>query len=454
LASRGFDVHVIESGDRVGGNAASFELAGIPVDYGSHRLHPATDPAVLSEIRELLGGDLLERPRHGRIRLLGRWIHFPLRPLDLALRVHPRFAWGVGLDLLLKALPVASSDSAGETFASVLERGLGSTICREFYFPYSRKLWGIEPEEIAATQAHKRVSAASTAKLLRRLFPGGAGSGAASSRGIFLYPRGGFGQISDCFARAALARGAKLHLHASVECVVRSEGGGFQVQFEQSGVRVALKTDRVWSTIPSRVLVPRLDPPAPRAVLEAAGRLELRAMILIYLVLETDRFTEYDAHYFPGEEVRITRLSEPKYYSARSEPRGRTVLCAELPCFPEDDVWSMNDGQLGALALGSLEAAGIPVECPVLEVTTRRLPAAYPVYRTGWERDFDEVDAYLEGLEGIVAFGRQGLFAHDNTHHALFMARAAVSCLRDDGGWDQSEWLRQREVFRTHVVED
>jgi hypothetical protein len=42
---------------------------------------------------------------------------------------------------------------------------------------------------------------------------------------------------------------------------------------------------------------------------------------------------------------------------------------------------------------------------------------------------------------------------HDNTHHALFMAQAAVSCLRDDGGWDQSKWMRQREVFRTHVVE-
>jgi hypothetical protein len=46
----------------------------------------------------------------------------------------------------------------------------------------------------------------------------------------------------------------------------------------------------------------------------------------------------------------------------------------------------------------------------------------------------------------------QGLFAHDNTLHALFMAQATVSCLRNDGGWDQSRWMRQRGVFRTHVV--
>ena len=43
----------------------------------------------------------------------------------------------------------------------MLERGLGPTICREFYFPYARKIWGLEPEQIAAIQAHKRVSAGS-----------------------------------------------------------------------------------------------------------------------------------------------------------------------------------------------------------------------------------------------------------------------------------------------------
>ena len=50
--------------------------------------------------------------------------------------------------------------------------------------------------------------------------------------------------------------------------------------------------------------------------------------------------------------------------------------------------------------------------------------------------------------------GRQGLFVHDNTHHALYMARAAVACLRDDGSFDERAWQREREIFETHVVED
>jgi protoporphyrinogen oxidase len=56
LARRGvFDVSVIERGSAVGGNAGSFEFAGMPVDYGSHRLHTSCSPEILDDIRQMLG---------------------------------------------------------------------------------------------------------------------------------------------------------------------------------------------------------------------------------------------------------------------------------------------------------------------------------------------------------------------------------------------------------------
>jgi len=41
------EVDLFESQPSVGGNAASFEIEGQVVDFGSHRLHPACDPAIL-----------------------------------------------------------------------------------------------------------------------------------------------------------------------------------------------------------------------------------------------------------------------------------------------------------------------------------------------------------------------------------------------------------------------
>ena len=93
---------VLERSGHVGGLASSFELAGLRVDFGSHRLHPACSPRVLADIRALLGDDLLDRPRHGRIGLMGRWIHFPLKPVDLALRLPPAFGLGAARDAATK----------------------------------------------------------------------------------------------------------------------------------------------------------------------------------------------------------------------------------------------------------------------------------------------------------------------------------------------------------------
>lgn len=451
LARRGITVDVLERGQLVGGNAGSFEIAGIRADYGSHRLHPATDPEIFAEIRELLGDDLLERPRHGRIHLLGRFIHFPLRPVDLLLRMPPAFGAGVIFDIATKALPKPAA-SGPESFASVLQRGLGRTICRDFYFPYARKMWGLEPDEISATQAYKRVSAGSISKMIRRLLPGGGATGAATTKGTFFYPRRGYGQICEAYHEAALAAGARIHLGATARAIRRGSSGGFVV--EADGMENPLEANHVWSTIPNSVLARIVEPKAPEAVQRAAAALELRSMILIYLVLETDQFSEYDAHYFPGENIPFTRLSEPKNYSAQGTPSGRTVLCAELPCSQEDRVWTLDNAALGKIVEDGLAKAGLPLTCDVAAVETRRLAAAYPIYRDGFERHFEMLDNFIESIEGIESFGRQGLFAHDNTHHALFMARAAVECLNDDGSWDTAKWSEYRTVFESHVVED
>ncbi len=62
-------------------------------------------------------------------------------------------------------------------------------------------------------------------------------------------------------------------------------------------------------------------------------------MILIYLVLEQDQFTEYDAHYFPEASIPISRLSEPKNYSASTEPKG---LPLELRIVSEQANWELD----------------------------------------------------------------------------------------------------------------
>jgi protoporphyrinogen oxidase len=437
----------------VGGLAGSFELAGLRVDYGSHRLHPACEPAILADIRCLLGNDLLDRPRHGRIRLRGRWIHFPLKPFDLLCSLPPGFALGAARDLVGKAWPWRPRAPAEESFATVLQRGLGPTICRDFYFPYARKIWGLDPHELSATQARRRVKAGSLGKLFRKVLaavPGLKPRGA----GRFYYPRGGYGQISECYFQAAQKLGADFLFNAPVTAIDVSRPGFAAVEYQEGKGTASLSADQVWSTLPITVLARLLRPQPAPDVLEAAGRIRYRSMILVYLVIGRGRFSEYDAHYFPQADLAISRLSEPRNYSQVTEPRDRTVLCAELPCQRGDLYWEMSDAELGRLVQEELFRLALPPPSPLLQVVTRRVPQAYPIYERGYEADFSRLDEALLGIPYLLTFGRQGLFAHDNTHHALAMAYAAVNCLDAGGAFDLSKWRGYREAFTSHVVED
>jgi protoporphyrinogen oxidase len=181
--------------------------------------------------------------------------------------------------------------------------------------------------------------------------------------------------------------------------------------------------------------------------------MRFRSMILVYLLVPVDHFTEFDAHYFPGADIPITRLSETKNYAARTEPRGTTVICAELPCAPSDPWWGMSDTDLGEVVADSLSRAGVPLPKPATDVLTRRLIHAYPIYLRGYEAAFQTVDRWASELPQLLSYGRQGLFAHDNTHHALAMAYAAADCLAD-GSFDDTKWHRYRTEFESHVVED
>jgi len=444
-------VTVLEQRDGVGGNAGSFELDGVYCDYGSHRLHPAAKAEIMQDLRRLLGKDLLLQTRHGRILLQGRWIHFPLKPMDLLLRLPKTFALGVLADMARKLLP--RDESGPATFATVLERGLGRTICREFYFPYARKLWGVNPEELAVTTAQKRVSGNSFGKMLRKIagqMPGLKTPGA----GRFYYLRRGYGQISQCLYEAARDAGAEFKFGARVTAIEREGRRIKAVRYQLGGEEFEVPTRIVWSTIPISLLVRGMRPEPPQDVLEAASRISFRGMILIYLVLDQDRFSSTDTYYFPEEAIPISRLSEPKNFSSASEPRGRTVLCAELPSDPGRPEWEMGDQELGNRLCEWMAQAGLPKPARVTRVVTRRLRQAYPLYRRGYEECFSRMDGWLGEIEGVLTFGRQGLFAHDNTHHTLAMAYAATGCLSPDGRFDHARWAEHRKEFATHVVED
>lgn len=435
LARRDIPVTVLERDEVAGGLTAGTEISGVPVDYGSHRLHPSTDPDILADLRSLIGDDLQLRRRNGRIRFDHSWISFPISAGQMAANVRSTTLARLGASAIRATLKPARSD----TFAEVVTTGLGSAMGHLFYFPYAQKMWGIDPDELSGEQARRRISADSPWKLVREAFQS-SGTGRE-----FFYPKGGFGQIASALARAATAAGAEVRLGSAVTSLEEMRSG-YQVIAGDDSIRAGL----VLSTIPVTVLARFLDP--PDSVRRALDALSYRAMVLVYLSVPAGQWTPYDAHYFPGADVPFTRISEPKNYRDGDDPAGRTVLCVEIPCDPDDHIWAADEQDLIASVRYEIVRLGLADPGNLGEV--RRIRHVYPIYHIGSDEAFGEVASWLDARKGVVSYGRQGLFAHDNTHHAMAMARDATACISASLDFDYPSWDEARTRFARHVVED
>jgi protoporphyrinogen oxidase len=441
-----FDVTVLEASPRIGGNSGSFALGGLNVDFGSHRLHPACAPHILSEIRSMLGPELIQRPRHGRIRLWNRWVHFPLRTFDLAANAPLSFWLAAGRD----ALRSRPKQRDRETFASVLEHKFGPRVCQDFYFPYARKIWGLDPSALHAEQARRRVSARSAVEILAQAT---SLVHRRSRAKTFYYPRNGYGRICEAYGTAAVAAGVKFEFNTKLTSIQAYKGPAVAIGSKNSTQDLLFSAHVVLSTIPITTLLQSIRPTPPAAILEGMAALRFRAMVLIYLVLDTDRFTEFDAHYFPGPEVPITRCSEPKNYGLAGVS-GCTVLCLELPCSVKDPVWNATEMEQAAIGMDALTRADLPVKSKVVQVAIRRIQAAYPIYTTEFRECLTNALDWLEQVDRVITLGRQGLFTHTNTHHVLELAHAASESIRDDGTINRALWARSRLNFDEQVVQD
>src|SRR4029453_10945638 len=149
-------------------------------------------------------------------------------------------------------------------------------------------------------------------------------------------------------------------------------------------------------------------PAPPPAVLAAAGRLDFRAMVLVYLVMEGGRYSPYDAHYLPDPGTPVTRGSEPANYRDGDDPPDRTVLCAELPCSRDGELWRADNDRLAGLVGAALADRGLPDPGPVRRVAVRRLPNVYPVYRVGYVTPFRALDAWAAAQPALLSFGPLG----------------------------------------------
>jgi protoporphyrinogen oxidase len=433
-------VRVLERAPVLGGLAAGFSHGDCVLDFGPHRLHPEIDPVVLGDLRAMLGDDLMVRPRRGLIRLGDRFLPYPVGPrtiLGLGAPAALRLAAGLARARLAR-------DQRTATFEDAVVARLGRPLYERFYGPYAEKVWGRSGVEIAAEQADRRVNQRGLGDAVRLALGRG--------RHHYLYPRGGFGRIPAAYATALAATPqVEVAVGQSIERVLWGDGRvRALVAAGQAGSRTLALDHLVWSA-PITELVRRLDPAPPMRIVEAAGSLRYRAVVLCYVTLARERVGNADTYYFPERAFPFNRVTEQKNFDDSMIPADRTVLAMDISCDPDDPVYARSDDATADAVLPALESVGLLRRSEVLEVFTRRFRSAYPIYDLAASSHLAAVQSWLDGIDNLWPIGRQGLYLHNNTHHSLLMGYRAADTLLADA---RAHWPQHRSAFAAMRVAD
>ena len=479
-AGRG-DIAIFDADAQVGGLSKTVVHQGNRIDIGGHRffsksdwvmrwwldklpLASTDDAATLSsndhaflayqgmrralplhdEVRGADDAGMLIRDRLSRILFDGKLFAYPLK-IDVAT------AWKLGpfacamyaiSYIKARALPVKPEVTLEDFFIN----RFGRRLYRRFFKTYTEKVWGRACKDISAAWGAQRVKGLSISRAivhaLRRIIHSRRAASKTSLIEHFLYPKFGPGQMWETVAERVTVAGAGLRLSTRVSGLKLADRRITEVETEDlaSGHRTWHAAGEVISTMPIRELVAAIDGDVPARVREVADALEYRDFMTVGLLYR--KLDRIEAKAIPGRasvpdnwiyiqepDVKVGRLQIFNNWSPYLVQHPEHVWVGlEFFCAEGDALWSSSDADMIALAKREMRQIGMadPAEC--LDAMVLRMPKAYPGYYGAYEH-FDEVRAFLDGIENLWCIGRNGMHRYNNQDHSMLSAKRAVEAI-------------------------
>jgi protoporphyrinogen oxidase len=427
LAKGNQEVVVFEKDPQyVGGISRTESYNGYHFDIGGHRFF-SKSKEVEDFWTEILGDEMLERPRSSRIYYNNHFFSYPLVAFE-ALRKLGIFesALCVLSYLKAKAFPVKNPTN----FEEWVTNQFGKRLFNIFFKTYTEKVWGIPCNEISADWAAQRIKGLSlSSAIFNALFK--PNKKATDKDKViktlidsFRYPKQGPGMMWEACAEKSKAMGVTLHMNCGVQ-KIEYTGNNWTVQTTSQGNVTGF--DYVLSTAPMRELVANVLPAFPATVAANAAALGYRDFLTVVLICKDEDAFSDNWIYIHDPKVKVGRVQNFKSWSPYMVP-DPSMACYGLEyfCFEGDGLWTSSNDELIALGKKEIEKIGLTKASAVVDGYVVRQPKAYPVYDQFYKARVDSVRDALTNYPGLHLIGRNGMHKYNNQDHSMMTAMLAV----------------------------
>lgn len=432
LTKQGASVVVLESDpEYVGGISRTVNYHGYRFDIGGHRFF-SKSREVEELWTEILGSDMLQRPRSSKIYYGGKFYSYPLKPFEALSKLGFLESGLCVLSFLLSRLNPTRNP---KSFEDWVVNQFGRRLFNIFFKTYTEKVWGMSCREISADWAAQRIKGLSLGSaiknaLLPRRQTGDRARVVKTLIDTFRYPRLGPGMMWESCARKVRGRGGEVLLGRSVvACQFDPATTSWSVSARTPDGRIEeYRGEHLISSMPIRQLVSQITPRLPETVTRSGESLRYRDFLTVGLILrERNRFSD-NWIYIHDPNVKVGRVQNYKSWSPEMVPDPKYCCYGlEYFCFEGDGLWTMSDKDLQALARKELEQVQLAAAADVLDGCVIRQAKAYPVYDDNYKRHVDVIRHALGAhCPNLHLVGRNGMHKYNNQDHAMMTALLAA----------------------------
>ncbi|MGD9712559.1 MAG: FAD-dependent oxidoreductase [Thermomicrobiales bacterium] len=423
LSKAGMPATVIERAPFVGGLARTITretaYGEFRFDIGGHRWFTKIDE--LNELfREVIAEELLWVNRVSRIYFDGKYVDYPLKISNALKAVGPfKSAQAMADYARTRAMHKVSPVDIVSMEDAYIDQ-FGPTLYELFFKRYSEKVWGLPCDQMSGDWVSQRSKGMSLVTAVKDAIVPSKGK-VVSLIDEFMYPKYGFGRLSERMADGIEQMGNQVRLGAGVTKVHREGNRVTGVTIEtENGPEVVTAANYI-SSIPLTVLAKIMEPAAPPEVLAAADSLTFRNIVTVNVMLKRRQVTPDTWLYVHDRNILFGRFHEPKNWSPEMVPGDEfTSLVVEYFCSPGDSIWNMTEEEFVKRTVDHLaDDLNFIDRSEVIDGFIVRAPRAYPSYVIGYEKPLALIKDFIDTFDNLQIIGRYGTFRYNNTDHSI-----------------------------------
>ncbi len=439
LAENGKSVLVLEKEDVVGGLSRSIEYKGYYLDFCAHRFHTKNEK-LLKEILALPGLRMERHIKKSRIFMFGKWLKYPfeiqslLRAMPLSQSIPAGFSFLYNHIKNFITKPTGELRSYKDWFVRIYGKKLYDVMC----YPYTSKIWHIDPGLISADWADQRFQRENVMKLVKRILKklitldftnyNLEDDSLAPDGGPFYYPYKGIQELPDALARAATSGGAKIICGARVLAI---DSKARIVTYKIGDSEHKAQYGELISTIPLHKLY-ELGDRKDTKIAETLASLKYMDIIFVYLFIDKPQISNDHWLYFPDKDIIFNRAVEFSNWSPKMCPKGKTSICFDITTFDDNREWEMTNEQLIKRTVDDAVSVGYIQREDVEDALVFRVKHAYPFYDLDYKQKLGAIADFLQD-EHTHLLGRTGYFQYNNSDNSIETGFALAEKLLAEG---------------------